>query len=124
MTNYLIFVPVAIAILYSAYIILWLRKQPSGNEKMQEISRAIQIGSSAYLNRQYKTIAIVGVPILGILYFALGWVTALGFLIGALTSALAGYIGMSVAVRSNSKTAEMASKGLAPALSLAFKAGS
>lgn len=123
-TYYLIFIPVAIAILYSAYIIFWLRKQPNGNEKMVEISKAIQVGSSAYLNRQYKTIAIVGLPILAILYFTSGWVTALGFLIGAVTSALAGYIGMSVAVRSNSKTAEMASKGLGPALSLAFKAGS
>ncbi len=123
-TLYLIFAPVAIAIAYSAYIMLWLKKQPSGNEKMREISHAIQVGSSAYLNRQYKSIAFVGVPLLVILYFALGWVTALGFLIGALASALAGYIGMNVAVRSNSKTAAAAEKGLGAALSLAFKAGS
>jgi len=121
---YLVFVPAALAIGYSAYIMLWLKKQPAGNEKMREISRAIQVGSSAYLNRQYKTIAIVGLPILVILHLTLGWVTALGFLIGALASALAGYIGMSVAVRSNAKTADMASRGLALALSLAFKAGS
>src|SRR3989344_1895467 len=121
---YLIFIPVVIAIAYSAYIMLWLKKQPSGNDKMREISRAIQEGSSAYLNRQYKTIAFVGIPLLVILYFALGWVTALGFLIGAIASTLAGYIGMNVAVRSNSKTAAMASRGLGAALSLAFKAGS
>lgn len=121
---YLIFVPVAIAILYSVYIIFWLKKQPNGNERMREISKAIQVGSSAYLNRQYKTVALVGLPILVILYFTLGGITALGFFIGAVVSALAGYIGMSVAVRSNAKTAEMAHKGLAPSLSLAFKAGS
>ncbi len=121
---YLIFAPVVIAITYSSYIMLWLKKQPSGNEKMRAISRAIQVGSSAYLNRQYKSIAYVGVPLLVILYFSLGWMTALGFLIGALASALAGYIGMNVAVRSNSKTAASAEKGLGAALSLAFKAGS
>ena len=121
---YIIFVPVAVAILYSVYTIFWLKKQPNGNEKMQEISKAIQIGSSAYLNRQYKTVAIVGLPILVVLYFAFGTLMAGGFLVGALASALAGYIGMNVAVRSNSKTTEMASRGLAPALSLAFKAGS
>ncbi len=121
---YLIFIPVAAAILYSIYIMLWLKKQPSGNEKMREISLAIQAGSSAYLNRQYKTVALVALPLLIILYVGLGWVTALGFLIGAVASAVAGYIGMSVAVHSNSKTTEMAHHGLAPSLSLAFKAGS
>ncbi len=121
---YLIFAPVAIAIAYSAYIMLWLKKQPSGNDKMREISHAIQLGSSAYLNRQYKTIAVVGVPLFFVLYFVLGWVSAVGFLIGAVASTIAGYIGMNVAVRSNSKTADAASRGMAAALSLAFKAGS
>lgn len=121
---YLIFVPVGLAILYSVYIIFWLKKQPSGNDKMQEISRAIQVGSSAYLNRQYKAVAWVGLPILALLWIFLGWQTALGFFIGAVTSAVAGYIGMGVAVRANAKTAAAASYGMAPALSLAFKAGS
>ncbi|TSC81311.1 MAG: K(+)-stimulated pyrophosphate-energized sodium pump, partial [Parcubacteria group bacterium Gr01-1014_19] len=122
--NYLIFVPVAIALAYSAYIMLWLKKQPEGNEKMREISAAIQEGSAAYLNRQYKSVAIVALPLAVVLYLTLGGVTAVGFLIGAVASAVAGYIGMNVAVRSNARTAEMASHGLAPALSLAFKAGS
>ncbi len=121
---YLIFAPVAIAIAYSAYIMLWLKKQPSGNEKMREISHAIQLGSSAYLNRQYKTVAYVGVPLVAVLYFTLGWVSAVGFLVGAVASAVAGYIGMNVAVRANSKTADAASRGMGQALSLAFKAGS
>ena len=121
---YLIFVPAALAILYSIYIMLWLKKQPSGNEKMREISKAIQEGSAAYLNRQYKTVAIVAAILLIIISLTLGVPTALGFLVGAVASALAGYIGMNVAVHSNSKTTEAASKGLAPALSLSFKAGS
>ncbi len=121
---YLIFTPVAVAIGYSVYIMLWLKKQPAGNDKMKEISHAIQLGSSAYLNRQYKTVAYVGVPLLVLLYLALGWLMALGFLVGALASALAGYIGMNVAVRSNSKTAAAASQGMDASLSLAFKAGS
>ena len=112
------------AVLYSGYIMYWLRKQPSGNEKMQAISKAIQEGSSAYLNRQYKTVAIVAVALLLIIFATLGAPTTIGFLIGAVASAVAGYIGMNVAVRSNSKTAEAASKGMAASLSLAFKAGS
>ncbi len=122
--NYLIFGPVVIALVYSVYIMLWLKKQSAGNDKMREISTAIQEGSAAYLNRQYKSVAIVALPLAVVLYLILGWVTAVGFLIGAVASAIAGYIGMNVAVRSNARTAEMASKGLAPALSLAFKAGS
>ncbi|MEK7640587.1 MAG: sodium-translocating pyrophosphatase [Patescibacteria group bacterium] len=122
--NYLIFVPVVVALAYSAYIMLWLKKQPEGNEKMREISAAIQEGSAAYLNRQYKSVALVALPLAVVLYFAFGGVTAVGFLIGAVASAVAGYIGMNVAIRSNARTAEMASHGLAPALSLAFKAGS
>jgi K(+)-stimulated pyrophosphate-energized sodium pump len=121
---YLIFVPIGLAILYSAYIILWLRKQPAGNPKMQEISQAIQEGSAAYLNRQYKSVALVALPLIILIYFGLGGTAAIGFLIGALASALAGYIGMNIAVRSNAQTAETAKRGLAPALSLAFKAGS
>ncbi|MDO8467074.1 MAG: sodium-translocating pyrophosphatase [bacterium] len=121
---YLIFTPVAVAIAYSAYIMLWLKKQPSGNDQMRAISLAIQEGSAAYLNRQYKTIAWVALPVFVILWLALGQTTAIGFLIGAVASSVAGYIGMNVSVRSNSKTAEAAHKGLGAALSLAFKAGS
>ncbi len=91
---------------------------------MQEISRAIQEGSSAYLNRQYRAIGVVAFVILLIIWLALGYLAALGFLIGSVASALAGYIGMNVSVRSNSKTTEAAKKGLSESLDLAFKAGS
>ncbi len=121
---YLTFLPAGAAILYSFYIMYWLKSQSNGNEQMDSISKAIQDGASAYLNRQYKTVAIVAVPLIALLYWFLGDKSALGFFIGAVTSAIAGYIGMNVAVRSNSKTAEIAKKGIAPALSLAFKAGS
>src|SRR3989344_2447114 len=123
-TNILVFAPVAVAILYSAYIILWLKKQPAGNAKMQEISKAIQEGSSAYLNRQYRSVAIVAAVLFLGIGAGINWTTAIGFLVGAIASALAGYIGMNVAVRANAKTAEAAKKGLGESLSLAFKAGS
>ncbi len=121
---YLIFGAIAAAALYTAYLALWLKKQPAGNAKMQEISRAIQVGSSAYLTRQYKTVAIVFVALFAAIYFTLGWIMALGFFVGATASALAGFLGMAVSVRSNAKTAEAARKGLPSALSLAFRAGS
>lgn len=91
---------------------------------MVEISQAIQEGSAAFLNRQYKSVAVVAVVLLAGIYYFLGTVYAAGFLVGSVASALAGYIGMNVAVRSNSKTAEAANQGLNSALSLAFKAGS
>lgn len=121
---YLIFGSIALAGIYTAYLALWLKKQPAGNAKMQEISKAIQVGSWAYLTRQYKTVGVVFTILLVAIYFALGWTMALGFFVGAVASALAGFLGMIVSVHSNAKTAEAASKGLAPALSLAFKAGS
>ena len=124
MSYTLIFVPVAIAIIYSAWLALWLKKQPAGDAKMVEISKAIQEGSMAYLNRQYKTVAVVAVILAAVIWWALGAPVALAFLVGGIASALTGYIGMNVAVRANSKTAEAAKKGLFPALSLAFKAGS
>lgn len=123
-TIYLLtFVPVAIAILYSLYIVLWLKKQPAGSEEAQKISRAIQEGSAAFLNRQYQTVGIVAL-ILTIIIAFMSRSAAIGFVVGAAASALAGYIGMNVAVRSNAKTTAAASRGLAPALSLAFRAGS
>ncbi|MBU6142155.1 sodium-translocating pyrophosphatase [Patescibacteria group bacterium] len=119
----LVFGPIVLAVLYSAYIMVWLRTQPNGNEKMREISAAIQGGSSAFLNRQYRSVAMVAVVLLVAIYYFLGFVPAAGFVIGATASAVAGYIGMNVAVRSNAKTAEAASRGLNDALSMAFKAG-
>jgi K(+)-stimulated pyrophosphate-energized sodium pump len=115
-----------IAVGYGLYLTWWLLKQPAGNEKMREISRAVQEGAAAYLKKQYTAIAVVAiVPFILIgVYNKLGWGTAFGFLIGASLSAAAGFIGMNVAVRSNSRTAEAARKGLAPALNVAFRAGS
>ena len=94
-----------------------------GNKKMQEIASAIQEGARAYLNRQYKTIAIVGVIILFIITYALGVWVGLGFFIGALLSGLAGYIGMLVSVQANVRTAEASRKGLAAGLNIGFKSG-
>jgi K(+)-stimulated pyrophosphate-energized sodium pump len=111
---------------YGLWLTSWLLRQPEGNERMREIAGAVREGASAYLRRQYITIAIVAiVPFILIgVYNKLGWGTAFGFVIGAALSAAAGFIGMNVAVRSNSRTAEAARTGLAPALNVAFRAGS
>src|SRR5213595_260704 len=115
-----------VAIAYGIGLTYWLLRQPDGNERMREIARAIQEGAAAYLRRQYSTIAVVAiVPFLLLgFYHKLGWGTAVGFLIGALLSSAAGFIGMNVAVRSNVRTAEAARSGLPQALDVAFKAGS
>ena len=112
--------------LYGLYLTWWLMKQPAGNERMREISRAVQEGAAAYLRKQYTTIAFVAVvPFLALgFYNELGWGTAIGFLVGAMLSAAAGFIGMNVAVRSNVRTAEAAREGVAPAFRVAFRAGS
>src|SRR5881398_2155208 len=116
----------AVAVAYGLYLTWWLLQQPAGNERMREIAAAVQEGAAAYLRKQYTTIAIVSiVPFLLLgLYHKLGWGTACGFLIGAVLSAAAGFIGMNVAVRSNARTAEAARHGLKPALNVAFRAGS
>src|SRR5438046_1619651 len=114
-----------VAIAYGIGLTYWLLKQPDGNERMREIARAVQEGAAAYLRRQYMTIAVVAIVpflILGF-YNKLGWGTAVGFLLGAILSAAAGFIGMNVAVRSNVRTAEAARSGLGPALNVAFRAG-
>ena len=95
----------------------------AGNSKMQEIASAIQIGAKAYLNRQYKTIAIVGVVVLVIISFSFSILVGLGYLIGAALSGIAGYVGMLVSVQANVRTAEASRKGLSEGLSIAFKSG-
>ena len=122
--NYIIFASTAFAGIYTAYTMVWLSRQSRGNARMIEISEAIRQGSRAYLNRQYRTVAVVAVVLFLIIGVAINWMTALGFLLGAALSAAAGYIGMNVAVASNSKTTEAAREGLPKALSVAFKAGS
>jgi K(+)-stimulated pyrophosphate-energized sodium pump len=115
-----------VAVAYGIGLTVWLLRQPAGNERMREIARAVQEGAAAYLRRQYITIGLVSiVPFLVLgLYHKLGWGTAFGFLVGAVLSAAAGFIGMNVAVRSNVRTAEAARHGLKPALNVAFRAGS
>jgi len=125
MTISIIFaVACSLAALYFAYSnIQWVMAKPDGNDKMREISQAIEEGASAYFKRQYGAIALVGVLLLVLIWYALGTLTAIGFFIGAALSGLAGYVGMYVAVRANSRTAEAAKEGLNAAMQVAFKGG-
>jgi len=126
MNSYILFAFIAsvVAIAYGAYLAVWIMKQNDGNPRMREIAAAIQEGAKAYLNRQYKTIAVVAIVVFAILWGTLGAATAVGFLIGAFASAVAGYIGMNVSVRANVRTTEAASHSMKDALKVAVRGGS
>ena len=116
--------PALLAVLFGVILILWINKQPGGDDRMKAIARAIQEGAVAYLTRQYKTVAIVAVVVALLLGFLLNWITAAGFLVGAFFSAVAGIIGMNISVRANVKTAEAAKKGFSSAFNMAVRGGS
>lgn len=112
-----------VSILYGIFLIRFIVKQPQGDEKMKSIARAIQDGAQAYLNRQYKTIAIVAIIVAVLIGYFLNLQTAIAFLIGAVLSGAAGYIGMHISVRANVRTAEAAKSGMKQALNVAVKGG-
>src|SRR4029077_3318517 len=111
------------AVAFAVFLIFLVLREPTGNDRMREIAGAIQEGANAYLNRQYTVIAIIGVIIAVVIWLFLGWQTAVLYLVGAVLSASAGYVGMNVAVRANVRTAEAARSGLNKALQVAFRGG-
>jgi K(+)-stimulated pyrophosphate-energized sodium pump len=111
------------AIVVAIALTLKVMKEPAGDKKMQDIAHAIQVGAKAYLNRQYKTVAVVAVVAAALIGWGLGLTTMAAFLVGAVASALAGYIGMNISVRANVKTAEAAKSGLKKSLAIAFQGG-
>ena len=121
--NEIIWCSAGVAILYGVWLIINVLRKDAGDEKMQEIASAIQIGAATYLKRQYKVVALVAGVLALLIYLVLGTNSALGFLVGAVFSALAGFIGMNVAVRANVRVAEEAKKGLSEAFGLAYKGG-
>ncbi len=127
MNQFLLFAIVSsvIAIIYGLFLAKSILKKSPGNARMQEIAKAIQDGAQAYLNKQYKTISMIAVALFLLIGFIpkLGWTMAFGFLVGAVFSALAGYIGMNVSVRANVRTTEAARDGISQALTLAFQGG-
>jgi len=113
----------ALSVVYALGLVKWIVGRPAGDSRMKEIAEAIQQGAQAYLNRQYRTVAVVAILAFLLLGFLLNWTVAAGFLVGAVLSAISGYIGMNISVRANVRTAEAAKAGMVPALNLAFRGG-
>ncbi len=116
--------PAIAAIVYGGILIGWVLKQGVGTDRMQAIAKAVQEGARAFLKRQYRTVAFVAIVVFILLWVFLGWKTGLGFVLGAVFSGVAGYLGMTISVKANIRTAEAAKRGLKEALNVAVKGGS